>query len=125
MKQRIMLIDDNAIQLRTLKGILAESYEVEMVTSGIKAVKIINERRPDLIFLDYDMPECDGKETLEKIRQIRGAENVPVVFLTGVSSKDHIKAVLGLKPAGYILKPASSEKIYETVESILGKPHKF
>ncbi len=120
MRKRIMLIDDNAIQLRTLKGILNESYDVDMVTSGLKAVKLIKERVPDLIFLDYDMPDCDGKETLKMIRQIRGAENVPAAFLTGVSSKDHIKAVLGLKPAGYILKPASMEKIYETVEHILG-----
>ena len=121
MKKRIMLIDDNAIQLRTLKGILDEKFDVDMVTSGIKAVKLIQAHIPDLVFLDYDMPECDGKETLQRIRQIPGAEDVPVVFLTGVSSKDHIKAVLGLKPAGYILKPASIEKIYETVEHILGK----
>ena len=121
MKKKIMLIDDNAIQLRTLKGILCDTYDVEMVTSGVKAIKLIKMYVPDLIFLDYDMPECDGKETLRQIREIKGAENVPVVFLTGVSSKDHIKAVLGLKPAGYLLKPASMEKIYETLEHILGK----
>lgn len=48
----------------------------------------------DLIFLDYEMPICDGKMTLEMIRELEESKDIPVVFLTGVSDKEHIAAVL-------------------------------
>lgn len=120
MRKTVLLIDDNPIQLRSLKGVLATSYDVQMATSGMKAVEMIRKSLPDAIFLDYDMPECDGRKTLQIIRGIAGAENIPVVFLTGVSSVEHIKAVLSLNPAGYLLKPASADTLYETLDKIFG-----
>ncbi len=120
-KKSILLVDDNPILLRTINGILGNRYDVRMVTSGMNALTQIGKRVPDLIFLDYDMPICDGKMTLQMIREIDEAKDVPVVFLTGVNDKEHIAAVLGLKPAGYLLKPASKEIILETVERILGE----
>ena len=47
-----------------------------------------------MIFLDYEMPICDGKMTLEMIRELEESKDIPVVFLTGVSDKEHIAAVL-------------------------------
>ena len=120
-KKSILLVDDNAFQLRTLNEILKEKYEVRMATSGKKALKLIEKKVPDLIFLDYEMPTCDGKMTLEQIREIEEAKDVPVVFFTGVRDKEHIQAVLKLKPAAYLLKPASTEIIHETIDKVLEK----
>lgn len=58
-------------------------------------------------------------ETDLYVRELEEAKDIPVVFLTGVNDKEHIEAVLKLKPAGYLLKPASADKIYETLENIL------
>lgn len=121
MRKRILLIDDDPVQLRAIKGMLSESYDVQMATSGIKAVEMIRKSFPDAIFLDYDMPECDGRKTLQIIRGIEGAEKIPVVFITGVSSVEHIKAVLSLEPAGYLLKPASADTLYETLDKIFSQ----
>lgn len=118
---QILLVDDNAIQIRALKGALQKYYDVAMATSGKDAVHMIEKRLPDLVFLDYEMPEWDGKMTLEQIRQIKGAENLPVVFLTGVKNKENIKAVLALNPAGYLLKPANQDMIMNTIQKILGE----
>ena len=63
---------------------------------------------------------CDGRKTLQIIRGLEGAENIPVVFLTAVADKDHIAAVLQLSPAGYLLKPADAERIYSIIEKVLG-----
>ena len=120
-KKRVLLVDDNAIQLRVLNELLKNSYDVQMATSGVKAISLICKKLPDIIFLDYDMPMCDGKMTLEMIRDVEEAKDIPVVFLTGVSDKAHIEAVLALKPAGYMLKPANADKIFDTIERILGK----
>ena len=91
-----------------------------MATSGMQALTLIGKKKPDIIFLDYEMPVCDGKMTLEKIRELDGAKDIPVVFLTGVSDKKHIEAVLELKPAGYLLKPADASRIHDIIDKILG-----
>lgn len=118
-KKNILLVDDSVIQLRVLNEMLKDEYDVQMATSGMQALTMIGKKLPDIIFLDYEMPMCDGKMTLEMIRQVDEAKNIPVVFLTGVNDKEHIEAVIKLKPAGYILKPASKDKIYETINEIL------
>lgn len=118
----ILVVDDNAIQLRALKDMLTpRNYDVLMANSGSKAIGHIGKRVPDLIILDYEMPICDGRQTLEMIREIEEAKEIPVVFLTGVNDTQHIQAVVKLKPAAYILKPASQDTIIETVSSILGE----
>lgn len=118
-KKSILLVDDSGIQLRALNDMLKFKYEVRMATSGMQALTLIGKKKPDIIFLDYEMPVCDGRMTLEMIRELEEAKDIPVVFLTGVSDKEHIEAVLRLKPAGYLLKPASSEMIYNILEKLL------
>lgn len=120
-RKNILLVDDNATQLRMLKAMLNSKYDVQMATSGLKALTMIGKKTPDVILLDYEMPLCDGKMTLEMIREIDEAKSVPVVFLTGVRDKEHIEAVLKLKPAGYLLKPAKTELIFDTLEKIFEK----
>ena len=115
----IMLVDDNAAQLRMINEMLRDKFDVQMATSGMKALTLIGKRVPDLIFLDYEMPLCDGKMTLQMIREVEEAKDVPVVFLTGVRDREHIKAVLDLKPAGYLLKPASATAIYQAIEKYI------
>lgn len=119
-KKSILLVDDNAVQLRTLNKFLSGQFDVRMATSGMKALTMIGKRIPDIIFLDYEMPICDSKMTLQMIRELDEGKNIPVVFLTGVKDKEHIKAVLELRPAGYLLKPATKEKILEKISEILG-----
>ena len=67
------------------------------------------------------MTDFDGKMTFQMIKDIDGAEDIPVFFLTGVKDRAHIQAVLDLKPAGYLLKPASAEMIYEVTNKYLEK----
>ena len=71
--------------------------------------------------LDYEMPVVDGKQTLEMIRAENDIANIPVVFLTGVSDREHIEAVISLKPAGYMLKPPVKAKILEAIAKAIGK----
>lgn len=118
-KKMILLIDDNALQLRVIKTMIPDAYDVQMATSGAKALSIMGKKKPALIFLDYEMPGCDGRMTLEMIRNIEELSNIPVVFLTGVKDKEHIKAVLRLNPAGYLLKPADKDRILETIEQFV------
>ena len=119
-KKTILTIDDSGVFLRMLNGILHEEYDVRMATSCQKALVSICEKKPDLILLDYEMPICDGRETMIKIREIESDKNIPIVFVTAVNKVEHIKAVLSLKPAGYVLKPIDKDKLIELIKSIIG-----
>ena len=119
-KKTLLFIDDDAQQLRTMRKLLSSRYNVQVATSGAEGLAVIGRSMPDMIFLDYDMPICDGKQTLEMIRGLEGAEHIPVVFLTGMADREHIEAVLSLRPAGYLLKPAEIVRITQLVRQILG-----
>lgn len=120
-RKTILLVDDSAMMLRTVKRLLEDTYNVVLATSGAQAMAAIGRKKPDMVLLDYDMPVCDGKMTLEMIRADEGMKDLPVVFLTGKQSKDNIMSVLDLKPAGYLIKPTTRELLLGTIEKIVGK----
>lgn len=113
-KKKIMIIDDSPITLRTAKQLLQDVYDVQMAVSGDYALRMLPKGLPDLILLDYEMPEMNGAETLRKIRHSYGT-GIPVIFLTGVNDRERIKEVLELNIAGYILKPFEKEKLLEAI----------
>ena len=118
-RKSILVVDDGAITLRSVKALLDGKYNVSVATSGEMALKKLEREIPDLILLDYEMPGLDGKETLEKIRADENIKNIPVIFLTGVADRQNIANVLHLNPMGYILKPPSQDKLFEAIEEAL------
>ena len=102
-----------------MKKMLEEYYEVALAISGAQAMTSIGKKRPDLILLDYEMPVCDGKMTLEMIRADEDLQSIPVVFLTSINDRANIEAVLKLKPAGYFLKPPVKDRLLGELEKIL------
>ncbi len=119
-KKTILVVDDDATTLRSFKSILENNYAVELAGSGAKAFEVMEKRMPDLILLDYEMPEMNGKEVLEKIRNTPKWANVPVIFVTSNKDKTIISSLIPLKPSGYLLKPVTMDVIRTEVKKILG-----
>jgi len=117
-KTTVLLVDDSAVQIRAMYGILKDKYNVQMATSGMKALELINKQVPDVIFLDYEMPEMDGRMTLEKIREMESAKDVPVIVLSGISEEDYTEKISELKPAGFLVKPTPAEEIHAVLEKM-------
>ena len=113
------MVDDNGTALRTMKVMLEERYEVSVAVSGAQAMTSIGRQRPDLILLDYEMPVCDGRMTLEMIRADEDMRDIPVIFLTAVNDRDNIEAVLKLRPAGYFLKPPVKDRLIAEIDKVL------
>lgn len=118
-RKRILAVDDSGVLLRSVKAMLDKYYDISVATDGAMAMKQIQKKMPDLILLDYEMPGWDGKKTLEELRKDEELKDIPVVFLTGVAEREHIMAVLGLKPEGYLLKPIEQQKLLDTIEKVL------
>ena len=122
--KRILIVDDSPVTLRSVKAMLDKTYLVSVATSGEQALKSINREQPDLILLDYEMPGWDGRETFEKIREDELLCDIPVIFLTGVADKEHIAAVLGMNPQGYLLKPVEKEKLLMAIADVFASEPK-
>ena len=120
-KGHILVVDDNAMVLRNIKGVLDEKYSVAVAPSGVHAFISIGKRMPDLILLDYEMPEMNGKQVLEKLQADEELKDIPVVFLTSMDSKEIVMSLLALKPAGYLLKPVDSQMLKDKIYEIIGK----
>lgn len=120
-KKKILVVDDTPLMLRNLKNMLDKKYDVALATSGRQALRVIPEENPDLVLLDYEMPEMDGKAVFEAMLEDPEMKEIPVVFLTSVSKKSTILSILKSKPAGYILKPAEQGNLLDTIQNALKK----
>ena len=100
----LLLVDDDAVMIRTLREGLSTSYKVLPANSGANALKILARAKPDLILLDYEMPEMNGPQVLAELRNNPDTANIPVMFLTAKADSDSIAKMEALKPQGHMLK---------------------
>ncbi len=117
-KMKIMVVDDNTVNLATIEQELKDKYEVIPMLTGRRAVKYLYREKVDLILLDVQMPIMDGVETLKEIRTHENGVTVPVIFLT--SKKDTQTVLEGSKLGimDYITKPFDTEDLKERIERV-------
>lgn len=120
-KLHVLVVDDNAMVLRNVKSILENDYSVSVAPSGFHALISIGKKIPDLILLDYEMPEMNGKQVLEKLKEHEEYNDIPIVFLTSMDTREIVVELLALRPAGYFLKPVEAQALLERINDIIGK----
>jgi len=119
-KKHILVVDDDSSVLKLIKGYLTDQYDVATAINGKVAMRFLETKETDLVLLDYEMPIENGPSVLSKIRANEKIKDLPVLFLTGVSSREKIKEVLAMKPQGYLLKPIDMHKLSSVIKKILG-----
>lgn len=115
-RRKVLVVDDSATMCEMIKGLLSEDYNVFTVNSGVAAIRSITLNPPDLVLLDYEMPICDGRQTLEMLRSDKSFGRVPVIFLTSRMDKKSVLSVKHLKPAGYLLKTDDLQNIKKEID---------
>ena len=103
-QKTLLLVDDDAVMIRTLREGLSTSYKVLPANSGVNALKILERAKPDLILLDYEMPGMNGPEVLAILRSNDETKSIPVMFLTAKNDLASISLIEALKPDGHMLK---------------------
>ncbi|MBQ3798808.1 MAG: response regulator [Treponema sp.] len=120
--QKILIVDDDPILLRTIKDWLSDKYSVFMASGGADAMDFLKKNAVDLVLLDYEMPGTSGLETFEMMKRIPSLARIPVIFLTSKDDKDTVTKVLGAHPEKYILKTMPQAMIVRTIDSFfMGK----
>ena len=118
-KKRILIVDDDPSYAGMVREWIKDSYKADIVTAGMQAISFLLKRPVDLILLDYEMPVVNGPQVLQMLRQEPTTEHIPVVFLTGVGTKEQVSQVLELKPDGYILKSTTRVDLLAYLKSKL------
>jgi len=117
MSKRILVVDDEIRYQRLLDANLrTEGYEVVTASNGVEAIETFSSQPIDLILLDIMMPELDGFETCQRIREY---SNVPIIMLTAKGDeKDRVRG-LDLGADDYLSKPFSATELLARVRAVL------
>jgi diguanylate cyclase (GGDEF)-like protein len=115
--EKILIIDDNMVSLKTLEETLKGEYDVITSRDGRETVSLAKEHSPTLILLDVVMPVMDGFEALEKLRKTPETKFIPVIFITSLNDPDHEEIGLKLGASDYIYKPFSPGVIKARVKN--------
>lgn len=117
--KRILMVDDVATNLICAAEVLKSSYDITMARSGKEALLLLKGMTPDLILLDINMPEMDGYQVMEKLKENPDTSEIPVVFLT--AELDQESEVKGLKMGAmdFLRKPFEPEVMKSRIDNIL------
>jgi CheY-like chemotaxis protein len=122
---KILIVDDNEIDLELLGAILMNLgfQKVMKSESGKEAIRLAEEHQPDLFFVDINMPGMTGGEFRGLLKQNPVTKDIPVIFISGMISKEEEKELGGRFASGdfIIAKPFSREKIAQVILAVLGK----
>lgn len=116
-RRRILVVDDEPRIIHFIRlNLEHDGFEVSSATSGTEALEVMRDSLPDLILLDVMMPELDGFETLQLIREI---STVPVIILTAKGEEDDRVRGLELGADDYVTKPFSPRELVSRVRAVL------
>lgn len=120
----ILVVDDNIVNLSVAAGLL-ERYKAKVLTaaSGKEALNIIEVNMPDIIFLDYMMPDMDGIDTLKAIRALddERCKTVPIIVLTANVVSGAREMFINAGFDDYLSKPIETDKLEKTISEKIDK----
>ena len=116
---KILLVDDNDLMRTLLRGILrSESCQVVgEAKNGLIALDLIERVLPDVVFLDVMMPEMDGLEALQNIKEKH--PGIRVIMITGNPSVENVQESIQGGASGFIVKPFNTAKVLDTLHKAL------
>lgn len=115
----ILAEDDPDIQLVARLALKRAGFIVRVVNNGQEALDAVREAPPQVVLLDWMMPELDGPETCQRLKADPATNNIPVIFLTAKSQEAEIQRGLSLGAAGYITKPFDALQLGQQVKDIV------
>lgn len=115
-KELILVVDDDADMRTLLSQILAnDGYEVLTAETGLRALVVIGEVKPDLILLDVMMPGMTGYEVCLKLQKDEGTASIPVLFLSGLDAEQDKAQAIAAGAVDYLVKPIRKALLLEKV----------
>jgi two-component system KDP operon response regulator KdpE len=119
-RRRVLLVDDDEDVRSVFELVLGEIYEVRTAATGADTVTIAVEWHPDLLLLDWTLPDTTGEEVVDKLRaRGSGCESLPIVIVSGDATVKEIARRVGAEACP---KPCAIDQLIAAVERALEKP---
>ncbi|WP_210464518.1 hybrid sensor histidine kinase/response regulator [Rufibacter roseolus] len=118
---RVLLAEDNAVnQMLVTKVLRDHEIEVTVVNNGREALNLLAQETFDLILMDMQMPELDGYEAMQYIREhLPACQEIPIIALTAHASEGEFKKCLAAGANSYISKPFKAEELLQEISGLL------
>lgn len=119
MSIRVILAEDHPVVRSGVKNILDSAMDIEVVgeaVDGQEAFQLVQEHQPDVLLLDMELPDMDGVEVTEKLRE---QENeVKILVLSSYNDREYIMEMLSLGVSGYLIKDEVPENILNAIRGV-------
>ncbi|UBM61871.1 response regulator [Candidatus Sulfidibacterium hydrothermale] len=124
-KDKILVVDDMAINLELIKSVLGKDgkYSLVTVTDGVSAIRKAKTNNFDLILLDIMMPGMDGYEVCKILKSYPTTKDIPIIFLTALNDPKNIQKAFQFGAVDYISKPFSKEELTARVNLHISLKH--
>lgn len=121
-EKKILVVDDEKEVLSSLKNILTNAgYKVVTTTSGKEAVALARSEKPHLIILDIIIPDMMGGEVAQVLSGDAATDTIPIIFLTGLNTKEDEKIVKKAGNYHLLAKPITREDLLEAISRVLSE----
>ena len=120
MQKSILIVEDNELNMKLFNDLLeAHGYKTIKTRSGVEAVALARQHRPDLILMDIQLPGISGLEVTQKMKNDSDLRHIPVIAITAFAMKGDEEKILKGGCEAYLSKPISIVKFLETVRNYL------
>ena len=121
MAKTVLVVEDNELNMKLFHDLLeASGYDKIQTRSGLEAIDLAREHRPDLILMDIQLPEVSGLEVTKWIKEDDELRAIPVIAVTAFAMKGDEERIRQGGCEAYLSKPISVNAFLETVKSYLG-----
>ncbi|HEY5777016.1 MAG TPA: response regulator, partial [Xanthomonadales bacterium] len=122
-QRTLALVADDSITMRKVTTRVLEAYDFEVITArdGVEATELMQERVPDLLLLDIEMPRMDGYQVAEHVRADARLRNVPIIMITSRAGKKHRDRGKQAGANAYLSKPYKESELIDEVRKLLRK----
>jgi PAS domain S-box-containing protein len=117
----LLYVEDNLANVELIKRTLELRPQVTLktATEGKLGVDLARQLRPDLMLLDYNLPDLNGEDVLLRMRSDPRTATIPVVFLSADATEGQINRLMGAGAAAYLTKPLEIEQFLETIDRVM------
>jgi diguanylate cyclase (GGDEF)-like protein len=118
-KETILLVDDVEINLKILRELLGNSYNLICATDGDITMKIVKDNKIDLILLDIMMPKVDGYKVIQFLQSSENTKDIPVIFVTSKTDEESIVKGYKMGARDYVTKPYKKMELLARIKTQL------
>jgi DNA-binding response OmpR family regulator len=120
MSKKILIVEDTPDLLQSiLEFLIMEGYETIGCLSGKEALEKLSASKPDLIITDLSMPDMDGFQLIERIKEIKHLDIIPIAIFSARPAQENQAKALSFGVTKYIKKPCTPEELLASIEELL------